>query len=703
MQTLNKQAQVYRRLTQALAVPPPMDCLTWNRRFGRLSNRDSARPGAWSDISTPYVCHWLDCASARKLGRSFCGNHDPYAHLTEQIWIVKGTQTGLTRSLLLAILGWLMDQQPGPTGYFLPRKEDLPEVQKERLLPFWEESPQLARHLPAEGTEARKRKITDKRWHFSSGTIYYLCSSIAMDLRSRPLCDEVWDEFDQSPTNVDNQGDAISLGLERQKTFGRRRLAFGVTTPTDVANPGWRRLTSGSHERLLIDCQSCGASQELSWEGLRILDPAAGNQPLTLTKAVEAGIDSQRVMISGADGSPGLARWACALCGQLHTTRERDQITLKACRDRHWVPGEWVLNPKNPHGLWLPAADFDSGHRLTTWAKCETTIRTGHLHSLYSTFVTLCEAAAREMNLIKQGSESEWISHRNNWRAEPTLPVATQEATTPAQILSILEHKHPRYTAPAQVQKILITCDQQGNERDQCWFPYVVRGWGVRGETWLIDAGRANDWDELYALEQRLWTVGTGQRPCDAIALDGANGNVRVYVQTWAQENASKRFILHGRPNAAQPIIQRFARDARKNNPHSKRMLSGIRYYYTDPDAWKTMLNDRLKKTPGLPLWHLCHAVPDSYLASLGSEGQVRVIAAGGRAKTAWRPRTIVTPTGLEEERKDTHWWDCEHMQLAAAHVLKFDTLAEPEELNLARFDTTPGEGFLDGFDLGGG
>jgi phage terminase large subunit GpA-like protein len=688
---------LYRAAMGAIRPPTPVDCLTWNRTHGRLSARDSARPGAWSDEMTPYVGHWLNIASARKLGRGFMGDRDPYAHLTEQIWVVKGTQVGLTRSLLLAILGWLIDQQPGPTGYFLPRKEDLGETQRERLMPFFEESPQLAKHLPPLGTDARKMRITEKRWHLDTATVYFLSSSIASELRSRPLCDEAWDEFDLAPKDVDGQGDAIELGLDRQKTFGRRRLAFGVTTPTWIDAPGWRRLISGSHERVLVDCLECGATQELAWDQLRVLEDERDDHAHTLAEAVKAGLEPQRIKVSDAEGRPGLARWACAHCGRLHGAGERDRIVADACRRNRWIPGKWVLNEEHPHGLWTPWADFDDGHRLREHARCETTIRTGHLHSLYSPFVTLCEAAAREMSCIQAGSDEEWVAHRNNWRAEPTLPTASADAPSPKKLLEVIAHQHPRFTAPADAQKILITCDQQGNERTTVWFPYVVRGWGPAGESWLIDCGQVAGWDELEQLERKVWTIGTDRRAADAIALDAANGNMRVDIQSWAQARANIRLLLHGRERLSSPIQQRFARDPRKAT-HGRKILAGIRYFYTDPNAWKTMLADRLKASPGLPGWHLCADVPDAYLASLGSEHQVRVIDRDGRPKMRWMPRTIITPTGREEERKDTHWLDCEQMQLAAAHVLKFDQL-KPVEVIAVTTTPTAG-GFMDGYNL---
>jgi hypothetical protein len=206
------------------------------------------------------------------------------------------------------------------------------------------------------------------------------------------------------------------------------------------------------------------------------------------------------------------------------------------------------------------------------------------------------------------------------------------------------------------------------------WFPFVVRGWGANGESWLIDEGIARGIDEVLALEATEWTIGRDVMRAGAVAIDAANGNVRVDLQTWAQANASLRMLLHGRDNLSLPIVQRYARDPKKTG--TKKMLSGVRYYYTDVGSWKTRLAGRIANADG-PGWHTCTGLDVQYIGSLGSEHQVEARSATGRPVQRWVPREVVNASGLLVERTDTHFWDCEHMQLAAAHVLGWDELKE--------------------------
>jgi hypothetical protein len=158
------------------------------------------------------------------------------------------------------------------------------------------------------------------------------------------------------------------------------------------------------------------------------------------------------------------------------------------------------------------------------------------------------------------------------------------------------------------------------------------------------------------------------------------------YTQEWQLERGSKRLIIAGVPNFALPIMRRGQSDARKPQSSRSRLMQGVRWFKANPDAWKTMLQDRIKAEPGAPAWNLCDEPPKDYLFSLGSEYQLSVRDKNGIEKTVWRPRIVISETGIESERKDTHWWDCEWHQIAVAHVLKYDLLkpkiVEPEKYN---------------------
>jgi hypothetical protein len=272
------------------------------------------------------------------------------------------------------------------------------------------------------------------------------------------------------------------------------------------------------------------------------------------------------------------------------------------------------------------------------------------------------------MKMIERGSIDEWIAHRNNWRAEPTMPSVETEDNNAERIEILTRNAHQFRTVPPGVVRIVITLDQQGNNVESAWFPYVIRGWSADGESWLIDAGKVLGFGGAEDLESIIWDCSGTKKMADLVAMDGANGNMTMYVQRWASEKASQRIVIHGLPNQVAPVVQRSNSDPRYKK--RAKIINGVKYFMTSPDTWKTQVSDHIKSGKR---WHLCSGAPDFYLASLGSETLVNVKGKGGRQKLTWRPKVYVTKSGVEEERKDNHWFDCETMQLVCAHLMKLE------------------------------
>jgi hypothetical protein len=641
----------YRWIADAAYTPPPLDCWEWNRRHGRLSSRDSAMPGPWRGEVVPHMHHWQDLVSARRLGRGFMGDRDQYAHLTEQIWLVAGTQSTKTRSLLYAALAHGVDQFPSPKGLILPRLKDFKKVLDNRVKPFFEETPALARHMPSRPS-ARKVAITYSAWTLDTCTLYMLCGEVADDLRSFPMCELFLDEFDLLPINCEGQGDPIDLVLDRQKTWPRTKLTIGTTTPTTVDGHGWRRLCSGSHERLLIRCPDCGADQELHPDRLRWPENTKPD-----------AIKLHR-----------LATWSCAFCEYVaKDDGTKDRLVTEAAAANRWVPGVWAVSGKHPTGAWTPAADFDERHQVTRIHPPETTVRTGCVNSLYSQFITLSEFAAHEQSAKLKGNHAEWISHLNGWRCEPHIPVTVSPIDMAALGTRATTYGYAMGSCPVDDVRLALVLDQQGNSRSSAWFPYVVRAYGADGETWLVDAGEAKNFEELAVLESRAYQIGKDRKPVDVTVMDAANGMMRVPIQSWAAERPDKRIALVGRFWPDFQWRQRSQGKVKDSRAH--RVITGARVFDYHSNSYRTELDERVRAKPGAKKWNLPDDAPTWYLASLTAEEQVyehiRLPGMPGKLQAlVWKPRVVHDETGRLMVRADNHWWDCEVMSIVAADIL---------------------------------
>ncbi len=635
-------------------VPPGTDCVAWNEKHGTLSKRDSAMPGSWRIGNAPQMRHWLDLVAARKIGRGYIGERDQYAHLMTQLWLIAGTQSMKTRSLLYAAMGYLVDVKPSPKAYILPRLKDFKRVLDNRLRPFFTETPQLLRLFPP-GKRDRSSAITYQAWRLITQTVYMLCGELADDLRSFPVCDLFWDEFDLLPLNVEGQGDPIELGIDRQKTWPRQKLSIGATTPTTVNGHGWRRLCSGSHERLLVKCPTCEVAQELHPDRLRF---PKGSTP-------------DEIILHR------LATWACVECGtEIPDDGTKERMVAEADRQRLWVPGTWAIDAQHTAGLWTPHADFDAAHRLTRIHPPETVVRSGHLNSLYSRFISLSEFAAHGLAADLKGDVEERIAHTNGWRAEPWLPQIVAPLTM-ERVAEVSTTQHYFSGAcPAGPLHIALICDQQGNNRASTWFPYEFRGFGLEGAEWQIEAGQAEGFEGLAALEGKTFNVGGVMMPVEVTAIDGSNGNMRVPLQEWAAAAPSRRFLLTGRfwPDYLWQLRQAGTSKEKRN----KRIITGARVYNFHANAYKTELDGRRRGIAGAKAWHLPDDTPEFYLASMTAEEQkpqkIRIPGAYGKQSVLiWEPRTVYDQQGNIVVRTDNHWWDCSVMALVVAAVMEWE------------------------------
>ncbi len=634
-----------------IQVEPTVDCWTWNGTHGRLSSRDSSMPGPWSGDIVPYVRHWHDLISARKLGPSYLGERDPWAHLTEQIWLVWATQTTKTRSGLYAALGYLVDQHSSPKGLVLPRRKDYKRVLDNRVRPFFEETPRLHRHFPA-GKRQQTVAITYEAWTLNPCTIYFMCGEVADDLRSFPICDLFLDEFDLLPANVEGQGDPIDLVLDSQKTWPRQKLTLGATTPTTLDGQGWRRLCSGSHERLFVRCPKCGADQEL--------------HPDQLVWPESATPDAVKAQ--------DLARWACKHCKTQYDTKQKDKMVREAGQADRWVAGKWAVSADSPGGLWTPAGTFNAQKQIVREMP-KATIRSGQMNSLYSQFVSLSAFVHNELVAKLKGTADSWTAHLNGWRCEPSLPVSAINVSTTG-ILENTSVNYGRGSCPKGGIKLVLTLDQQGNTKEKAWFPFVARAWGPRNESWLVDCGEVHGWEELEMLCDRQWTVGGDLKRADVVSMDCANGNLRVATQEWATREPDRRILLRGYQIMDVPHRRRQA-DSR-----GKRLLAGVVQYYFHSTGFKTDLGDIISRDKGPKLWHLPSDAPDYYLKSLTSEEKIleqkRLPNEGWREIYIWQPRAMYDETGRVTLRTDNHWWDCETMALVVADIYQWTNLPPP-------------------------
>jgi hypothetical protein len=624
-------------------------CRHLHLRTGRF---DSGRAGL--------MRHWHDIASARIAGTPL--PHDPMAHLCEQLWLIAAGQVAKT-TLGLSLLAWVLAEHPREIAWYGTRGKDLARLRRRAILPLIDLSPPLADLLPA-SIEARDRALGADLLQLGASLLYLLVGNLIDDLRALPLPLIIMDEFDQLADDLEGQGDPIDQAALRQRTMPHERLLIGGTTPTGVARHGWRRLCSGSDERPLALCPAC--------QGASILDDrlimSGGDHPLADYPA--AVILRER-----------LARWCCPWCGCLHDAQTvRAMVRELEAAGGRWQAGTWRQTDEQPSGLWTPTPGaLDSDGRLREIIPPDTVIRSGWASSLYARDETLDTFAAKMVAKLHHGTASEKKTWTNTEATRPYLHAFAPTSTD--DIIAAACRSYAHGSCPgADVEWLVLTWDQQGNDARKYWYAGTLRAWAPGGESWLVWAGRARSDRERDEIEERLFPVGGAMRAPDLVGMDVANPNYRAAGYVWASEDPRRRICLRGdvRLQPGETWREVPPPDPRKTSRTSR--PAEVHEWRIHPHHWRTELEEHMQGRAHP--WHLPGDPPDYYLRSLNSEEQTtatRRVAGGGHEEVViWAPRVTQATDESVAVRKDTHWADGEKMQLAIADI--FGWVAAPAD-----------------------
>ncbi len=601
--------------------------------------------------------------SARRLRRVITES-DPHALSCEQMWILCAAQMGKTINIVYALAAWMAVHFPAiPMALVWPSIDVRRMQMKGRLEPLFQESPALAGLMPDPEAELYSRRIGDRLWRLNNGArLRLLVGNIANDCRSNPMAILGLDEFDALDQDVGHQGNPISLLVGRQRTFGVDRLCVGVTTPTLVDGHGWSRLCDGSHERLMIICEKCGAADWLNPDRLITID----------------GIDDPK-LIRRRDS----ARWVCQWCQTQYATAGIRRLVRAAWEADRWAAGLWEVSDDHPRGLWTPALETDAaGRPVGAWPIVDGIVRSQHLNLLYSSTYKAGEFLADERAALA-GHEVDRQAHWNTNRAEPWFPTAPDPVGDEGRN-AIIALTRPKGQVPLAAKWLILIIDQQGNTEHLCWFPWVLRAYAPGGESWLVDCGKVErgggdtptGWVAIGILCARTWEGADGKQWSPHLcAMDNANGNMSLRIRTWAAQDPSKRICVWGAPKLGHEEPYRvYVPGKRAKVP----LPVGVRAYEINPTHWRDRVDERRRQMPGQVGWWLCDGPPAYYLRSLwDSEQRVlkqrRITGMGIRDVVAWEPTQQIDSHGNVSLRKDNHWWDCEVMAAAIAHIFGID------------------------------
>ncbi|MCW1412200.1 phage terminase large subunit family protein [Rhizobium sp. 1AS11] len=423
--------ELFKDAMESLRPAPPYTVSEWADRHRKLSSKSSPEPGQWRTSRTPYLREIMDCLSV----------YSP----VQTVAVMKGVQIGMSEGGF-NFVGYVIDHAPGPMMYVMPTITMMKKFSKIRIDPMIEASPSLRDKVGTTG-KSRDSGNTIEQKDFTNGVLVMSGANSGASLRGIPVRYLVLDEVDGYPAVADDDGDPVTLAMDRTNAHSARRKIFKLSTPllkeSSRIGPAFRE---GDQRYYNVKCDKCGTLQPITWDRIKW----------------ESGKPETAVFVCSAfDAETG------ELCEHRHPEHRKAHLLSEengAC----WIPTAVPVNPKT---------------------------RSYHLSALYSPWYSWASCAERFLEVKDDPAKLQPFI--NNVLGEEWEALGG-EKLDPDSLLA----KRETFEADPLPEKVaLLTC---GVDVQPDRLELEVVGWGRDEESWSIayhtfagDPSELEVWDQL--------------------------------------------------------------------------------------------------------------------------------------------------------------------------------------------------------------
>jgi phage terminase large subunit GpA-like protein len=565
-------------------------------------------------------------------------------------------QAGKTDTIF-DIIGQRLDQQPGPMLYVGPTSQFLKEQFEPRLMTMIDEST-LADKLQ------RGKRMTKTRKVINGNPLRLAHGGSSTALKSDPAVVGIVDEVDELMANVKGQGSPVELVEARGDTVADFCM-LAVSTcsagpsetevdpvsglelwkrvdPKLIQSTIWKLWQQGSMKHWAVPCPECS----------RYFVPrfACVEWPEKVA-TTENGVSSTRKLTPKEVEREAFLRCPHRQC-QAKIYDRPNEDNLKAEMNRRGVyvaAGQSITEDGEVVGE-IPETDTES-----FWVS-----------GLMSPFKTIGERAARYVEAARSGEQGAIQTVINSQFGELFFP----RGGDAPEWSEVARLRLPYRFRDVPRQALILTAgvDVQKNR-----LVYVIRGWGRRQESWLIEhgelfgEGRPDEtiyddiWHDLADLLEtefdgltiRRCFIDSGFRPGKPIEVP--EHKVYAFCRTYSRRcMASKGYHTRQTPLSISRL---------EVQPGGGRAAYGLELARIDADWAKSWVHERIRWPDDAPgAWHIPLDASDDYCRQVVSEARARKITGGH----IWLPSS-----------KNNHYLDAEALAYAAAYLVGVQRIPE--------------------------
>ncbi|MEI8350083.1 MAG: terminase gpA endonuclease subunit [Candidatus Omnitrophota bacterium] len=556
---------------RAWQLPKKINVSQWADENRILDSRTSSEPGRWRTERTPYLQGIMDAFT------------DP---LIESITIKASTQVGKTETIL-NMLGYTIDQDPAPTLFVGPRKDDAKMISSDRIKPMIELSQALSNHLTDYDDD-----VTQFVVNLDKMILYLAWANSPAALSSKPIRYLFLDEVNKYPPFSGKEADPIKLATERTRTFWNRKIVK-VSTPTTEDGYISREYEQSDKSKFYVPCPHCGKYQIMTWAQVKF-PPEERNPEIIKLKR--------------------LAWYECEECRGVITDTMKQKIMLKG----KWLPEGCSIDKEgNTKG------NLNSSSHRGFW-----------INALYSPWLTFAEIVAEWLD--SQDRPELLMNFINSWLAEEWKEKIEERKP---EMLKKLALEYEAGKVPEGAIVLVAGVDVQKDH-----FIYTIRGFGVGYENWLIKAAYVETWEEIIAqIINGFFPSEIKGLPDFQVSLANIDTGHRTdEVYQMCREFGGILRPIKGSDNLRGLLYKLSTID---KYPNGRVIPGGLKLYHIDTNMFKDKLARLINIEGENKKWHLHREPSETYLKQMCSEGKILERGKNPRQRReVWKTLSLHTP-----------------------------------------------------------
>ena len=586
----------------AWRLPREMTVTQWaDAPGGRVLDPDtSAEAGPYRSARTPYMRGPMDAFTDDEV---------------VEIDVMSGSQVAKSTAIQ-NMIGYCIDQDPGPAMYVVPREKDVDYATQKIFKPMINLSAALRSH-----TTGRPRDLLGDFFTFDRMTLYFAWAGSPAEMAQKAIRYLFFDEPDKYPPFAGKEANPIDLAEKRTRTFWDRKIVK-MCTPTTVEGYIYSSFMRSNMQKYHIPCPHCGEFRVWTFGQIKL--PKTLREPDEIREKADVWYE-------------------CEVCAERIYEDQKAELVAE--------------------GLWVPEGQIiDADGNIQGRPKRSKRHSGFQISALVSPFPGVswpCIMADWfEANTSEGIAIGKLLDFHNATLGEPYKETGKKLKASEVRKLTA---GISRGTVPEDTILLVAGADYHKSQRGMVRIDYEVRAFSYGLKNCVISAGSVTSfeklddevllspfpWADAAVNEKRPWLavmvlfIDAGYKPDDV--YNYARRHPGIVIPTKGEPGPCLKPL---RPSDLETATERrLSRYQRRKYRGMQLLIVDTSYFKDQVTSWVEPVFDEEGKIIAGPLTSFYDEIPSYWFTEFTNEQKVKVRDRRGNTRWVWQPVTTGAPT----------------------------------------------------------